>query len=62
MESVIEEQKEEIAELLKNQQLQRSPSPPPPETRDFKMQTVQETECQTMSLADASSQTEVLAS
>ena len=60
MESVIEEQKTEIDELVQNQMLPRSPSPPPPETKEFSMQTVQETECQTSSLQDDATQTEVL--
>ena len=56
---MIDEQKAEISELICNQMLPRSPSPTPPETTDFSMQTLQEMECQTISLDDHSTQTEV---
>ena len=59
MESVIEEQKTDINNLMQNQMLPRSPSPLPPEMKNFSMQTLQETECQTISLQDESTQTEV---
>jgi len=59
LEAVIEEQKEEILELMQNQAVPRSPSPLPPETKDFSLQTVQEMHSQTVSMEHRSVQTEV---
>ncbi|XP_076815634.1 uncharacterized protein LOC143461694 isoform X2 [Clavelina lepadiformis] len=58
LENLVEEQKREIQQLLENQALPRSPSPPPPEMTHFSMQTVQEMDCQTICLTDVGSQTD----